>query len=275
MRKTHVCAVLSLALALHTVAHPRAERVPQQPVGLASAGQVPAQAPAPKSFCADCHLATTVPESRFHLVDWQRSIHARRGVMCESCHGGDAQSMDLMKAHMTVLPGSDPNSPVHPARQPATCGKCHARVLEQFRASRHATLLTNGQSMIVPTCASCHNTAAAELLNPDQVRVKCEQCHTVGKPAGHPEYPSVARMITLQYQAADRMLDAARDFIPLVPNPAVRATFEVDEARARTALATAADASHSMSYDVIDERLTVAFDRVAALVRRVLGTLPR
>lgn len=273
MARVRLIIVFALALTLHLAALLHAQGAAQPPIPSTATGQALAQGQATKSFCADCHLGLTLPQTRFHVVDWQRSVHARRGVTCEACHGGDAQTTDLMKAHLNVLPTADPGSPMHPLRQPATCGKCHVRVLQFFQESRHMKLMASQPAAVVPTCGSCHNAAAAQLLDPDQVRARCDLCHGVGRSAAHPEYSAVARIGSLQYAATERMLDAAQEFIPLVSDPVTRASFDADEARARAALLSVAESSHSINYDTIDEKLTVAFDRVVGLVRRVINSV--
>jgi hypothetical protein len=237
--------------------------------------QVPAPGPvAPvKSLCADCHVATATPRSRAHLIDWQRSAHAAHGVGCESCHGGDRAAIEPMRAHLAILGSEDPASPVHRRNLPATCGACHQRPSEQFGLSRHAALLRVGSGIDAPTCSTCHGEGGASLPSPEDVRTQCAQCHGVGKPAGHPEFPPAARLVMVQYRAARTMVDEVRAFIPLVADPDHRASLDTEATRAALAVRGAGDALHTMDYDAIDEKLTVALDRVIAIIRRVMTTL--
>jgi len=258
--------VLTLALAI---------------VGMLAASAVVAAAQAlvsekaAPSLCAGCHLASATPRSRAHLIDWQRSLHAAQSVNCESCHGGDPATIDPMRAHLSILGSEDPDSPVHRKNLPATCGKCHARSASQFAASKHATVLRTGAALEAPTCSTCHGIAGSQRPDPEEVRTQCAQCHGVGRHAGHPEYPAAAKLVMVQYSAARTMLDEARTFIPLLSDATQRASLEVEQLRALEAVMTTADALHTVNYDSIDEKLTVAFDRVVALIRRVMTIMPR
>ena len=61
--------------------------------------------------CVACHEAERLPISLGHTFqEWHASAHARGGVGCEKCHGGDASAADAAVAHRGVLPGSDPKS---------------------------------------------------------------------------------------------------------------------------------------------------------------------
>ena len=228
----------------------------------------------PKSFCADCHLISSTPRSRAHLLDWQRSIHATRGVTCDACHGGDPAAVDPMRAHLAIRGSEDPASPIHRKNLPATCGACHTRSAEQFKKSGHFKALQSDTGTAAPTCSTCHGAAGTVLPEAEEVRLQCAQCHGIGKPAGHPEYPPAAKLVMAQYGAAQTMLEGARAFIPILSDAAQRASLEVDEARATQSLATAAESIHTMDYDTIDQKLTVAFDRVVALIRRSMTISP-
>lgn len=228
----------------------------------------------PKSLCAECHLVNATARSRAHLIDWQRSMHAASGVGCEACHGGDPGTVDPMRAHLSIKGDEDPGSPVSRAHLPDTCGKCHTRVAEQFKKSVHFVRLQSAAGLGAPTCSTCHGAAGAKLPKAEEVRVQCAQCHSVGKQSGHPEYPPAALVIMVQYEAARLMLDATADFIPIISTASIRASLGLDEARATTALHTTAEAIHTMDYDAIDQTLTVAFDRVVALIRRAMTTVP-
>ncbi len=230
---------------------------------------------APKSLCADCHMATATARSRAHVLDWERSVHARRNVGCDACHGGEPATMDPMKAHLTILDNEDPKSPIYRANLPATCGKCHPRSTERFKESKHYAILMSTPNARVPTCSTCHGDIGGSLPDPEQVRTICAQCHGVGTPAGHPEYAAGAKVLMMQYAAARMMLDEVANFIPLIPDPVLRTSFETDETRARLGLTAVAEADHTLDYDEIEEKITVAFERVVSLIRRVMSSMPR
>jgi cytochrome c553 len=97
---------------------------------------------------------------------------------CISCHGAHG-----------VRPTSDPRSPVHPQRQPETCGRCHADqalmaryelpadTLELFRGSVHGRALLERGSLASPACADCHGAHGATPPRVDEVGRVCGSCH--------------------------------------------------------------------------------------------------
>src|SRR5262245_31633061 len=96
------------------------------------------------SSCADCHYANPSAPAPEHLRDWEHGEHGRHQVGCESCHGGDASTFEVLPAHRGILPGSHPDSPINRRNLPATCGKCHTGPFVRFQKSRHFELLRGG-----------------------------------------------------------------------------------------------------------------------------------
>jgi cytochrome b subunit of formate dehydrogenase len=172
-------AVAAVATSLHgeflgcTDCHAGAES-PDHPEGMAPA----------EAACADCHDDA--------VAGFAASAHAAVAAEpgdwfdgCASCHGPIHQ----------LVSSSDPASPVHPARQPETCGGCHAdprmaeraefrriQPIDAYRASVHALAIDNGDGGA--TCSSCHGaheilpatdpgSSVARLRVPDT----CGQCH--------------------------------------------------------------------------------------------------
>ena len=137
--------------------------------------------------CAVCHGK----ENRLH----QTSIHARGGVTCVSCHGGNADALEVEPAHGQALVSlRDPRAAVE------ACGKCHSDV-ERMRAfglrtdqlslywtSKHGAKLQKDGDPRVATCTSCHGAhdvlAASNPLAPvsklRQVET-CGRCHADSK----------------------------------------------------------------------------------------------
>jgi hypothetical protein len=64
----------------------------------------PPPAFAQHSRCAACHFAnmSDVPAPE-HLGDYQRSAHAKKGVGCERCHGGDPSTFEPALAHRVIV----------------------------------------------------------------------------------------------------------------------------------------------------------------------------
>ncbi len=123
--------------------------------------------------CANCHLANSTNGLSGHLQDYELSAHARERVACSDCHRGDSSTFDRQRAHLGVLPASDPESAVHPANIPVTCGTCHPRLFVAYSESPHFGALQAGE--LVPTCVDCHGEAGSQRTL--GVRGTCEKCH--------------------------------------------------------------------------------------------------
>jgi hypothetical protein len=142
-------------------------------LALAVTGAVPAlaqeEAPAEASSCLRCHggMGGRLGDP---VGQWRGSVHARNGIGCHSCHGGNP-ALDSMEAM----------SPAHgfagvPAEEkiPAFCGKCHAGVEEDYLASAHGQALGAGG----PHCATCHGNHAVQVATIDLInRESCTRCH--------------------------------------------------------------------------------------------------
>jgi cytochrome b subunit of formate dehydrogenase len=95
--------------------------------------------------CAACH-AGAPGAHRFHTA----FAHARGrddtpARSCKGCHGTHA---------VAALKAAD--SPWQPARQPESCGRCHAEVAKRFDASAHGRSLATGAAG-APACVACHD----------------------------------------------------------------------------------------------------------------------
>jgi hypothetical protein len=126
----------------------------------AASGDVPANADPGPRRCLACHLVTVAE----HLHDWDRSVHARAGVTCTSCH----------------VPQPSGPGPAVPGAQdrPAaaiTCGSCHVAIATAFRTSQHATQARG--TTIGPTCTDCHTRAGGNVLVPERFAESCGRCH--------------------------------------------------------------------------------------------------
>lgn len=131
---------------------------------------------ADKAACVECHrgVKTGVVEAH-NFGDWKRSAHARAGVSCEACHGGDAAAKDKASAHKGVLRSSDPASAIYFTRIPGTCGACHSAELAAFRQSAHfKELESSGKG---PNCVTCHGSMANVVLGPRELEHTCMLCH--------------------------------------------------------------------------------------------------
>lgn len=128
------------------------------------------------SSCVDCHkspnTATTAPHS---VDDWSQSAHAKAGIGCEACHGGDPAAKDRPTAHAGLLSSTDEKSRIYYKNIPETCGACHQEELTAFKTSVHYKKLEEeGRG---PNCATCHGSMANHVLSPEQMQGTCTLCH--------------------------------------------------------------------------------------------------
>jgi len=88
---------------------------------------------------------------------------------CADCHGKH-----------DITPHTEKTSRVYRDRVPATCGGCHAGVLEKYSAGVHAAALKKGASN-APVCVDCHTTHAITRTDTDKWRLsvtaECGTCH--------------------------------------------------------------------------------------------------
>lgn len=143
--------------------------------------------------CAACHrdLGNDVVDvDLFYGAD----IHARSGLGCADCHGGDptTDDMDEAMAESAGFRGA-------PARgeSPEFCGRCHqdpeymrrfnprlpVDQLTLYRTSRHGMLLAEGDENVA-TCVGCHGvhdtrpaSEAKSPTHPRNVAATCGHCH--------------------------------------------------------------------------------------------------
>ncbi len=134
-------------------------------------------------LCARCHREGQKAAARYigrqHeiIANYTESIHGKgllKGGLtvtatCTSCH----------TAHH-VLPRTDPNSSVNAANVPATCGRCHHGIEEQFENSIHAKQVS-GTAKELPVCNDCHTAHAIRRTDEAGFRLDimntCGRCH--------------------------------------------------------------------------------------------------
>lgn len=140
-------------------------------------------APQEPSGCVVCHGK----EGR----ELAESVHARAGISCTDCHGGDAAAMEVGAAHGDSLRRlSSPREIVE------ACGGCHADVermrlyglrtdqLSLYWTSRHGQRLAQEPAAPVAVCSSCHGAHGVLPVgdtrapaHPFNQVVTCGACH--------------------------------------------------------------------------------------------------
>jgi len=135
--------------------------------------------PSPMLQCQGCHGAGKqlpyLAGSLFHTAQhsgYTHSFHAQalqNGAKAASCLDCHARNHDMT----TMLPASDPASPVNRANIAATCGRCHGdqsvmqgsgisnQVFLSYRESVHAKAMARGNTSAA-VCTDCHS--AHEIL---------------------------------------------------------------------------------------------------------------
>jgi hypothetical protein len=135
------------------------------------------------NLCARCHREGEKAAVRYEgpeheiVESYTESIHGK-GLLksgltvtatCTNCH----------TAHR-VLPRTDPESSVHRATVPRTCGGCHHGIQEAFEESIHHVLEGRTDEPL-PVCNDCHSAHTIQRADVDGFRLeimqKCGRCH--------------------------------------------------------------------------------------------------
>ncbi|MCC6443988.1 MAG: hypothetical protein IT210_11105 [Armatimonadetes bacterium] len=115
--------------------------------------------------CAECHGKRQNGEKTIH-EEWQNTIHAKRGVSCESCHGPGSLHVQTPNDDKTILTFPNITSGL-------VCGQCHnshtnqnLAQYQEWEQSTHreavADVIESGVAnpgSSVSTCFRCHNSA--------------------------------------------------------------------------------------------------------------------
>ncbi len=134
-------------------------------------------------LCARCHR-----EGERAALRYQGPQHEIIEAYTESIHG-----KGLLKSGLTVtatctgchtahavLPRSDPASTVNRANVPATCGRCHHGIQEEFEKSVHHEMLGRTDKDL-PVCNDCHSAHTIQRADASGFRMdimqKCGRCH--------------------------------------------------------------------------------------------------
>ncbi|HEU4929235.1 MAG TPA: cytochrome c3 family protein [Candidatus Krumholzibacteria bacterium] len=158
---------------------------------LARAQDEPAAvADAPVDHCVQCHTEEDLlPEG--HLA---ADVHAKPGLSCAGCHGGDPTSDDQ---DLAMSPAAGFRGVPEKADIPAFCGRCHSDIEfmrtyqpriptdqeSQYFTSVHGHRLKDGDSKVAD-CASCHSahgilpaTDTRSTVHALNVPATCGRCH--------------------------------------------------------------------------------------------------
>jgi len=144
-----------------------------------------------ENTCITCHEGLGGRSEQI-TADWSESVHARQGVGCVSCHGGDPTKADAGEA---MSPEAGFLGPLPKEQIPGLCGSCHTRVdlmrpfdlptdqLDQYWQSQHGQALLEGDPNVA-TCFDCHDqhlvqkvSDPASQVYPTNEPEMCAGCH--------------------------------------------------------------------------------------------------
>jgi len=162
--------------------------------------------------CISCHeqsdFFAQYPKLHEYYQQYLVSPHKKSGVTCDACHGGNANTSSIKKAHVGVLPMSDSGSTVYYQKQPRTCGKCHKDKQEQFIQSKHYAALMEHRA--APTCTTCHPAMSERPDLRSIVLNACRNCHGEGNSEDLPLIADQAESVFGQLNIAGGLLGWTR-----------------------------------------------------------------
>ena len=160
---------------------------------------------AESNSCVECHakIGKSDPSHPAHsFIEWQNSIHAKKGINCDACHGGNPSSKDVTLAHKNISRSMDPGSSIYFDKIPDSCGSCHVQELEGFKSSDHYKELN--RSGKGPNCVTCHSSMASHVMTPRELESVCTLCH---------RRPTKAYAALLSLQSSRKAIDQLRNHI--------------------------------------------------------------
>jgi len=164
-----------------------------------------------ENSCVNCH--EDIPRNKFigtKFLDWEGSIHAKEGVTCQRCHGGNPSADQKGEAHAGIYNSGNPMSRVYYKSVPGTCGACHRRDFNAFKRSTHYALLE--RTGAGPTCVTCHESHTTRIISPKQIPMICEQCHNERRRIS-PQVPAHAQALLLLINQTSFLVRHAREQI--------------------------------------------------------------
>ncbi len=159
----------------------------------------------------ECHEDRVRQLATANYQQWSESVHALKGITCEACHGGEPGQATKEKAHINLKNATDPESPVYYTNVPKTCGKCHSRELDNFENSKHFQKLE--ALKLAPTCTTCHAPHTFTVMNPEEFRQSCGNCHSVYKKVAPYDIPLKAEDMLRKVNKLKFNIETARQDI--------------------------------------------------------------
>ncbi len=159
----------------------------------------------------ECHEDRVRQLATANYEQWSESVHAIKGIYCEACHGGDPKQPTKENAHTGIKNITDTDSPVYYTNVPKTCGKCHSGELANFEESKHFQRLE--ALKLAPTCTTCHAPHKFTVMNPEDFRYSCGNCHSATKKIASYEVPLKAEDLLNKVNKLKFNIDMAKQDI--------------------------------------------------------------
>jgi hypothetical protein len=173
---------------------PQATATPDVPLESAPPLPTPIAHPgdANSTGCVDCHSKVDKKQAAI-TEDWTASVHAKEGVGCADCHGGDPRSDEITvgmaeRNGFLGVPGRD--------QTVGLCGGCHANAermrsyqvatdqYAKYFSSVHGQRLLTAKDTRVAICVDCHGSHGIKPASdptadvyPLNVPKLCASCH--------------------------------------------------------------------------------------------------
>lgn len=183
--------------------------------------------------CVECHSRITSPPALGdRYLDWHFSPHARAGIGCDKCHGGDSSSRDLGRAHKGVLPVAQEASRLSRLNLPHTCGSCHNAIVNSFVESTHYDRLKS--TGLGPTCNTCHHHMASTVAtDPSEASALCAYCHNTinGLQPQRPDIPLRARRVVESIGRANYLVMLVDELLARAKKSKIGAADETEDSR--------------------------------------------
>ena len=150
-----------------------------------------------QTSCINCHVQLD-DELKAPTDNLATDIHAKNGISCDVCHGGDADSnlaedaeaaMDAKRGYI----GAPKKNEI-----PRLCGRCHSDATyikkynpnlptdqyQQYLTSQHGLKLATGDTKVA-ACTDCHSNhniqsanSSASTVFPSNIPEMCGSCHS-------------------------------------------------------------------------------------------------
>jgi hypothetical protein len=211
-----------------------------------------------ENSCLHCHVGlpdTTLVGAKY--ASWKTSIHAKEGITCDRCHGGNPDAAQEKAAHTDVHNSGNPLSRVYFKKIPATCGACHWRDYNAFRQSAHYDMLEKKGAG--PTCVTCHESHSTRIVTPQEIPGTCEECHNAGMHID-PQVPERAQALLLLVDETSILVRLAGDKVQTSGGQAFQESWQ----RISQAMTTVRDGWHAFNLGEVQARILEIYDRLKA-----------